>query len=314
MPPSLRLLCEDAAAAALVARAGGGGATAAAAGEADAALAAALGLPAPLALDVPGDGFWRAGVVVARARASQYDALRAALAAGAPLPTPLFALALGGDGFHGQRGRPWAAAPGNLHLCVALRPDDLLAARAPLLMALPAVAAAEAVEALAGGALAPGVKWVNDLLLDGRKIGGVLAASQALDGRVGWAVLGIGLNVAVAPPLPPTPFVPATGALAPACAAAGLPPPSLRDALLALLDALAARWRAWQREGPDALLAAYRARSLVLGRAVTVHPDPGEGSAAAAPLRGVAIAIDDDLALRLRDRAEPVREGRLVLG
>ncbi len=73
---------------------------------------------------------------------------------------------------------------------------------------LPVVALVDAVRAVTGGALRPGIKWVNDVLVDGRKIGGVLTSTQTQGDRVSAVLLGIGLNVATAPPVPPTPFVP----------------------------------------------------------------------------------------------------------
>lgn len=41
----------------------------------------------------------------------------------------------------------------------------------------------------------PGIKWINDLYLRGKKICGILCESSVRDGRVDYAVLGIGLNV-----------------------------------------------------------------------------------------------------------------------
>jgi BirA family biotin operon repressor/biotin-[acetyl-CoA-carboxylase] ligase len=60
----------------------------------------------------------------------------------------------------------------------------------PILPLATAVAVAETCEALAG--VDAGIKWPNDVWIDGRKVSGIL-----LEGRPqeGWAVLGIGLNV-----------------------------------------------------------------------------------------------------------------------
>ncbi|MHB8079520.1 MAG: hypothetical protein ACYDIE_09710, partial [Candidatus Krumholzibacteriia bacterium] len=201
----------------------------------------------------------------------------------------------------------WAAVPGNLHLCAALRPVDLPAQEALALTMLPAVAAVDAIADGGGGAAPAGIKWVNDLVQDGRKVGGVLTAAQSSDGRVGWAVLGIGLNVGTAPAVPPTPSVPAVG-----CLVARSPGLTLRAVLAALLRALARRWRELEREGPAPLLAAYRAASVIIGRPVAVWPEEADGQGP--PVRGVVRAINGDLSLSLAGVAEPVRSGRLVLG
>ncbi len=240
------------------------------------------------------------------AGASQFDALRALLAAGFRPPGPLFTLAGAGRGFHGQRGRTWAAAPGNLHLCAALCPVDLPAEHALALTMLPAVAAVDAIAGVGGGVAGAGIKWVNDIVLAGGKVGGVLTAAQTLDGRVGWAVLGIGLNVAVAPDVSPTPFVPAVGCLA--SYRSGL---TLCEVLSALLRALAHRCRELERVGPAPLLAAYRAASVIIGRQVSVWPEEADGAATTGRprARGVVQAINGDLSLTLAGEPEPVRVG-----
>ena len=266
-----------------------------------------LGEPSVGAFD---DDFWHCACVVKEAGASQFDALRALLAAGFRPPGPLFTLAGAGRGFHGQRGRTWVAAPGNLHLCAVLCPADLPAEQALALTMLPAVAAVDAIAGVGGDAACAGIKWVNDIVLDGRKVGGVLTAAQTLDGRVGWAVLGIGLNVAVAPDVTPTPFVPTVGCLA--SYRSGL---TLREVLSALLRALAHRCRELEREGPAPLLAAYRAASVIIGREVSVWPEEAAGvSTTGRPrARGIVQAINGDLSLTLAGEPEPVRSGRLVI-
>ena len=75
--------------------------------------------------------------------------------------------------------------------------DPPPARRAPLL--LPLAAAARRLRG-GRGAAAPGVecgvKWPNDVLLDGRKLAGVLIEARPQNG---WAVIGVGLNLSIAP-------------------------------------------------------------------------------------------------------------------
>ena len=264
------------------------------------------------ARDPEPSGFWSRAVVVAEAPSSQFDSLREALAAGLELPGPTACLALTGRGFRGQRGRPWLSAPGNLHLCVVL-PDPGVAAReAGSLPMLPAVALADAVRALSGGAVRPGIKWVNDVVVEGRKVGGVLTASQTRADRVDAILLGIGLNVATAPSVPPTPFVPEV-----ACLAGAGVPVTWVDAASAVLEALARRVAEVARGGPAALLEAYRADSVVIGREVCVFPDPEPGQAPVGSrpspvIRGTVRRIADDLSLVLEEVESPVASGRLA--
>lgn len=83
----------------------------------------------------------------------------------------------------GRQGRTWSAPPGSaLLLSLVLREhDELLSLRAGLAVADVAAAHAR-------------VKWPNDVLVDGRKVAGVLVEGRPQEG---WAVLGVGVNVAV---------------------------------------------------------------------------------------------------------------------
>ena len=100
----------------------------------------------------------------------------------------------------GSRGRHWQTLPGNLALSILLRPGGP-AADAGQWALLAAVALLEALEAAAPG-LVIRLKWPNDVMLDDRKLGGVLIdTALAPDGRLAWLVIGFGANLAVAPEL-----------------------------------------------------------------------------------------------------------------
>ena len=129
----------------------------------------------------------------------------------------------------GRLGRRWEAPPGTALLASFVLP---LHALAPIAAG---VAAAEA----CGPAVH--LKWPNDLLLDGRKLGGILV--EAVSGR---AIVGVGINLAWSPP-----------------GAARLD--IERDVLL---DALAAALPRWWVVPTPALLDAWRRRSDTLGRRV----------------------------------------------
>ncbi len=264
------------------------------------------------ARDPDHSGFWSHAVVVADAPSSQFDSLNESLAAGLEFPGPTACLALTGRGFRGQRGRPWVSAPGNLHLCAVLPSPGVAAREAGSLPMLPAVALVDAVRALSGGTVRPGIKWVNDVLVAGRKVGGVLTATQTRADRVEAILLGVGLNVATAPAVPPTPFVPAV-----ACLAGAGVPVTWDEALFAVLKALARRLAEFVSGGPAGLLDAYRAASVVIGREVCVFPDTehGEtpvGSQSSPIVRGTVRDIAADLSLVLEGAEAPVARGRLA--
>ena len=96
----------------------------------------------------------------------------------------------------GRLDRRWWAPPGSsLLMSLLLRPALPAHAAGQLTMCL-GLAAVEGIESVTG--LRPALKWPNDLLLEGRKLGGMLTELR-LDGeRLAYAVLGLGVNVNVA--------------------------------------------------------------------------------------------------------------------
>lgn len=105
-------------------------------------------------------------------------------------------------GGRGRLGRTWSAAPGSaLAASVLIRPDAIPVERLGALTLLGGLAAREAI----AGELPDRVvslKWPNDVLVDGRKIAGVLAEFEPAHGGV---VLGVGINTAMGPDELPVP-------------------------------------------------------------------------------------------------------------
>jgi BirA family transcriptional regulator, biotin operon repressor / biotin---[acetyl-CoA-carboxylase] ligase len=280
------------------------------AGEPEAPLLHAIFDGAPTVQRAPVDlTGWRAVLVRDHAPGSQYDALIQLVRSGTPVPDQVACLARGGSGMHGFRGRPWSAQPGNIHLTAHFAPGRPVERFESAFTALAAVAAAEAAESVAGLAGRARIKWVNDILVDGCKVGGVLTYTQTRDTLLTAVVLGIGLNVEVTPPVERSPFVPAVSCLrelAPDPAAA-----SIGAVLPVLLDALQRGYATLLAEGAGPALAGYRARSAVLGERVTII---GEGGAATEIVAsGRVAAIGDGLELYLEGRSEPITRGRLLL-
>jgi BirA family biotin operon repressor/biotin-[acetyl-CoA-carboxylase] ligase len=99
------------------------------------------------------------------------------------------------------------------------------------------------------------IKWPNDVLLDGRKLSGVLVEGRPQEG---WAVIGIGLNVAVALDELPDDVRPIAATL-------GLGRDAIEPMLERLLGALARHLAA----PPEQILEAWRARDALLGEPVS---------------------------------------------
>src|SRR3954453_20018300 len=91
----------------------------------------------------------------------------------------------------GSRGRPWHSPPGGLWLSALYRPPstgglELLSVRVGLAVA----------RALDPHMPTPvRLKWPNDLMLDGRKLGGILCEARWQGGALGWIAVGLGINV-----------------------------------------------------------------------------------------------------------------------
>lgn len=260
----------------------------------------------------PGDvSSWRHLLLTDFAPRSNYDSL-IDLARGPGVPDRVASLAGAGTGFHGFKGRTWAAEEGNLHLSVhltPLRPVERFEVAFTVLAALSMAEALDGVEGLEGEA---GVKWVNDVVLDGAKVGGVLAYTQTRGEVVSSAVLGLGLNVESAPTLPPTPFVPRTTRVCDALAAENGPADLQREVFLALLAAVERNYGTLLEEGYGPLLERYRSRSVVLGREVTICPEDADDIST--PLAGGrVVAMGEGLELYVDGQATPLPRGRLVL-
>ncbi len=147
---------------------------------------------------------WNWLLAVGQSRGSQFDLLRQVPSDARTHLGSVACLALGGQGFTASTAAAGRPSPAIFHLSL-LCPVDLEAASChAALMMVPAVAALNAVRSVLGAHPAGkpgrlGIKWVNDLLCDGKKLGGVLTAARTLEGRLTSVTFGIGLNVAVTP-------------------------------------------------------------------------------------------------------------------
>jgi BirA family biotin operon repressor/biotin-[acetyl-CoA-carboxylase] ligase len=157
--------------------------------------------------------------------------------------------------------------------------------RSSLLPLVAAVAVVDACESVAG--VRCRIKWPNDVWIERRKVAGILVEGRPAEG---WAVLGIGLNVATEPEQ----FPPELGDLATSLRAAAGAAPPVDEVLRAILEALDQRLR----DDPSALLDAWRARDALRGE--RVRWAGGEG---------VAAGIDDSGSLLVETSG-----GELALG
>ena len=102
----------------------------------------------------------------------------------------------------GRRGHSFYSPPGGLYMSLIV---DVTGYAPGQLTTLAAVAAARSIAVVTGQQIL--IKWVNDLLQNGNKVGGILAEGILIEGRLSKSVIGIGLNTGEAdfpPELSPT--------------------------------------------------------------------------------------------------------------
>ncbi len=203
----------------------------------------------------------------------------------------------------GRIGKPWFSPSGlNLYLSVLLKPPiSLLEAR--LLTLLGSLAIADAIETYG---IKVQIKWPNDVLVNDKKIAGVLADVQSREGRVENLILGMGVNLNIDRPTMGRLYGEAASAATSLCEVLGRPVD--RAAFTArVLEALETRYFAFLAHGKDAQLSEWRRRSF-LGRRVTVREEDMQ-------VEGVAMDLDEQgcLIVNLDDGSTVrVREGEVI--
>ena len=191
----------------------------------------------------------------------------------------------------GRQGRQWQSLDGNFagSTLIRLRDSDPPPATLALAAGLALIEAADAA--------APGreyqLKWPNDLMLDGAKLGGILL--ERAGDRV---VAGFGVNLAAAPAIEGRATISLDGKVTPRTFA-----PLLAASLARLLTA-------WRSADPAAFISAWQLRAHPLGTPITVHNTPGERLSG----RFDGLAPDGALRLALDDgRIERIHAGDVTL-
>lgn len=201
----------------------------------------------------------------------------------------------------GRLDRPWFTPPRTaLAFSLILRPTP---AQKPLLSRTVGLAALALSDVLQTLGLDPQIKWPNDILLNGRKLAGVLIEATWFEDEVQSIVIGMGINIAKA-------SVPATDIL-------GFPATSLENMLgyvpdrNVILHAVIANIIALRPHmGTDAFLSSWEKNLAYYGRQVRVEMG-GEKS-----VSGKVIGLESDGSLKIRDdngKVIPVRFGDVRL-
>jgi BirA family biotin operon repressor/biotin-[acetyl-CoA-carboxylase] ligase len=214
---------------------------------------------------------------VARTRSTQDVVLRAARAGAAE---GFCCRAIEQTHGRGRQGRDWVAPSGT-----ALLASVLLRRSATVASGIPFAAGLALVDTLGAAAgVTAGLKWPNDVMVDGGKLAGIISEVEptaSTGGRVA-VVLGIGVNLRVER------FPEALRAVSLHTIAGTAPDAEVL--LLAWGDALGVRMAALERGGIAALLGDWRRHAVGLGSSVNVDGPSGT-------LSGVAVDVAEDGAL-----------------
>ena len=197
----------------------------------------------------------------------------------------------------GRRGRTWVAPPGG-SICLSFSwtfkdvPEGL--------SALGLVIGVCELRALHGlGVTHAKLKWPNDVLVDDRKLGGVLIELRAEQGGPACVVIGIGLNVALGAPV--LEQIAAAGNAATDLVSAGLSQPSRNAVAGRILDACIRGLLDFEREGLRPFIEDWRDADALRGRMIDVRGASGEvahGLARGVDLHGALLVETLDEGLR----------------
>lgn len=201
----------------------------------------------------------------------------------------------------GRRGRHWVSPPDcGVYLSVLLRPE-IPRDRFWHLAFVASLAAAEGIRW--ASRLDVHVKWPNDVLINGRKVCGILV--EARKPSISFepvAVLGVGVNVNTVE------FPPELAETATSIAREAGAPVQRQAVERGVLDALATRYEQYRTEGFRPILNMWKDHDCTVGRDVTVHSARG-------PLEGTAVEVNarGSLILRLRDGSlEEITTGEVL--
>jgi len=191
----------------------------------------------------------------------------------------------------GRLGREWDSPPGvGLYASLLLRPP-LPPTEMPQITLTTAVAVVRALRRATG--VAPGIKWPNDLLVDGKKVGGILTEMETESDRIRYLVVGLGLNVNNREFPPPLDLTATSLALA---TGSSFHRPGILRAWLEEFEAL---YDLFLNQDFGVILEEWRKYNVTLGQTVTVRQGPRE-------ISGLAVEVAGDGAMLVQQRTGEV--------
>ena len=198
---------------------------------------------------------------------------------------PTVFIALEQTAGHGRMGRTFESPKSKgLYISFLTYPDKS-ASKAPVLTACAAVKAARAIESLCE--ITVGIKWVNDLIVNQKKLAGILTEGEYTEnGSFSYVICGIGINIKRAA-LSSSLSQIATS-IEEECGIA----PNIEELAVQLIEEY------FSPASDHELINEYRSRSVLIGEHITVKPILGE------PYEAKAIGISDTASLIIETKKE----------
>lgn len=199
----------------------------------------------------------------------------------------------------GRLQRKWLSKPGNLYVSLILRPP-ISTNVAPHLTFVASLAVAKTLEKNLG--MAPSLKWPNDVLVDGKKIAGILTEIETVDSKIDFVIVGIGININQEK------FSKSLSETATSLQQILGKPSNLDQVLEQLLQSFEEWYTAYLKQGFSIIKEMWEEMSVIIGRDVEIRDRRKK-------LRGRALGIDQNGALLLQvssGETIPVYSGNLV--
>jgi BirA family biotin operon repressor/biotin-[acetyl-CoA-carboxylase] ligase len=155
-----------------------------------------------------------------------------------------------------------------------------------------------------------GLHWVNDIVIEGLKVGGVLCQTQMSGEKTERVIVGIGLNVRKRPAIVNDACV--RGATAINEHVIDRDVYSLEEVFWPLVTNLEKNYLTLLDQGYTQLLAYYIENSALIGKTIEIFSDPQQGPTKKLG-EGKALEINEDLELIIEGVAAPLRKGRVRL-
>jgi BirA family biotin operon repressor/biotin-[acetyl-CoA-carboxylase] ligase len=252
---------------------------------------------------------WKYLCITKHANISQFDYLCKISREEKQLPGDLLFIAASGENFKGYRNRSWISIPGNLHLSLFFTPQQKVPHFYVGFTIIAAISVLQTLDSIPELSSKSGIKWVNDILIDNHKVGGVLTQTQIQGEVVTAAIAGIGLNVEKTPQFESDIFVPQAACVwdyvhnRDSC--------TLAIIFCELIKNLSENYQSLLHGDYEQLLEFYISRSLIMGKEVQIFSDPREGKPVLIS-RGKVKCIGKDLEVYLEHSKDPIFNGRLA--